>query len=103
MRSTQTVIVMCSKPGYVILPLTSAPGAKGDSSVTPNHWLNCATSVMARQTRERGAFSTTDFSMRSVEEGMGSDSGWRWVVGVAEQLGESGEAEVPQALVGAAP
>src|SRR3954466_8983290 len=52
----------------LIFPLTSAPGVKGVLSDTPNHVLNCETSVSARQTRERGASKVTCFSMRSVED-----------------------------------
>src|ERR671916_190644 len=48
-------------------PLTSAPGVNGAASCTPNNALNCATSVRARQTRERGASRVTTFSMRSVD------------------------------------
>src|SRR5215208_1503802 len=88
-----------------MLPDTSAPGANGDPRRTPNHSPNCCASVMARQTRERGAGSTICFSMRSVDEAAAVMAGAlrSGVVGMAEQLGEPLQADVPQPLVVAQP
>src|SRR5438046_84607 len=66
MRSISISIVRCSYPGYVILPRRVAPSAKAPSSCTRNHAPNSWASVSARQTRDRGARSRMDFSIRSV-------------------------------------
>src|ERR1044072_3976036 len=47
-------------------PVTRSPAANGPSSAARNQVPNSWESVMARQTRERGARRTIFFSMRSV-------------------------------------
>src|SRR5436190_24205384 len=47
-------------------PRIGAPGENGRSNSTPNHLPNSWASVMARQTRARGARSRIFFSTRSV-------------------------------------
>src|SRR6185436_17439737 len=48
------------------LPRTVVPAANGPSSVRRNQVPNSLASAIARHTRERGARSTTRFSIRSV-------------------------------------
>src|SRR5258706_16471151 len=48
------------------LPRTVLPAANGPSSVMRNQVPNSFASLIARHTRERGARSTTRFSIRSV-------------------------------------
>jgi hypothetical protein len=50
----------------VIRPRAVWPGVNGPSILTPNHLPNSAASVSAFQTRARGAFNVTRFSIRSV-------------------------------------
>ena len=74
-------------------------------SDTPNHELNCETSVSARQTRERGASRMTCFSIRSVDV-VAWWSSFRvvgFVVGMPQQLDEPLDAGVPELLVPAQP
>src|SRR6476646_7222278 len=47
-------------------PRCGVPGLKGPSNLTPNHSPNSRESVMARQTRARGARRRIFFSIRSV-------------------------------------
>src|SRR5215211_9338648 len=88
-----------------ICPLTSAPGANGVVSDTPNHALNWATSVRARQTRARGASRTICFSIRSVDvvDMVVSVGLVGAVVGMPEQLDETLDADVPERFVAAQP